>query len=643
MGPDEGTLDELKALLKECSAHLVSEEGRGTGFFVDHHHLLTCGHVVGYAKGTEVQVQPYGRSVREGRVIEVLPEGEDDLALLELVEMPDDEEPPPAVVCELSLPDGIDYYAVGYPREEFEGEGDGLEGIEYKGHARLPPDGGAPTVLRLEAGRSAVTSGMSGGPVLNTRTGAVVGMVRYSAEDETAGGGGAIPIERAIDRFDLVGTCYHEPPTATRRWRDALGAVNWQALGYRWGWERMLEVKVSGNRDGWRVQVDPDDDVPHEVTTEGLPRTVFKALFKWAERRHVRSAEEVGLLGQLLTSAVFPSGVASRLLDERLADELLLRLHFEGNSDLFDVPWEFVSVETNGEDRHLAAREGLGLVRVGAHPDPGTVVTAPFEGEGRVVGIVLQPDDWQSIMPRVLYSGSAVRWPDPSEIMGSLKAAVEGPGELRFAPLESPTAKELSEALAEPLEGKTSLEVVHYLGFGNFENGRAFLALSDGYGAVYWRAATDVFKWVADSGARVFVAELMHPPPDRELEPIPARTFLGALGGRVNAVVFTRFPVHPREFNPFNETLYEALSAGESIEAAVQRARKALDDLQALGDAAGFGAFTLITGERADLRLRPVAVSTPLKSGAQQQRRDTARDAQAGAAARGQTMDKFGR
>lgn len=606
----------LEGLLKECSAHVVADAGRGTGFFVDDRHLLTSAHVVGAQEGAEVTVQPYQRAIRPGTVIAVEAELADDLALVE-VKQDGEEKPQPAVVFEPGgIADGGRYFAVGYPSGELV-QDIGIEGITYTGHARVPAAGGTATLLILEEGQAAVTSGMSGGPVLNAETGAVVAVMQYSKNTEADMGGGAIPVSRAAAAFKAVEEVIAEPPTAASRWRKVLGADAWQALGYRWGWNRMLEVRISGTRDGWKVQVDPDDEAPREVTTEGLPQDVFRALFSWAERRHVHDAEEVSLLGRLLAGAVFPSEAASKVLSDRLHDELLLRLHFDPtDSDLFDVPWEFVTVRSGEEDRHLAADENMGLVRVGRHPDPGEVTTAPYHGDAQVVGVVIEPYEYQQSMPRLPDAG----WPSVGEILKSQQKAVESSRGLRCVGLGNPTSLDVSDRLEAESDEGASIEVVHYIGFGRVDNGRPQIAFSDGEDGVYWRPAGDFFKWVASSGARLLVVEFVLPPLAMEFEALPPKTFLGALSKRVNAVVFTRFPVHPKELNMFNTTLYAALGEGKAVETAVQLARQRVDRLRALGDAAVFGTFSLITGERADMRLVPVEVSSPVETTAAQER-----------------------
>jgi hypothetical protein len=74
------------------------------------------------------------------------------------------------------------------------------------------------------------------------------------------------------------------------------------------------------------------------------------------------------------------------------------------------------------------------------------------------------------------------------------------------------------------------------------------------------------------------------------------------LRGRTNAVVFTRYPVHPWQFATFNTRFYHALES-KAVEQAVRDARLQLAEDQPLNDAAGFGWITLVTGPTAGMRI----------------------------------------
>jgi hypothetical protein len=604
--------EKLREVLSKCSAQVVGVDGsRGTGFFVTDCLLLTCAHVVKGKKGDPVGVSPFGAPNRSGTIRDVRHDLDIDLALVD-VDPDDGDEPQPAVVLHPKLDHDVFYDAAGYPKEELGGR-TGLEVITYRGHRRRDANSTIDSLLVLDAGGPLIGSGLSGGALVSTMTGAVAAVVQYAQRPGLDSGGAAIPIALAAEEFPEIAELIADPPTSARWWRDALGSVHWQALGHALQWQRSLDVVVSGTRSAWEVWVDPDTTSRHAITARNLPNEVSESLFQWAERRRARRDDEVRLLGRLLGAAVFPEAVSARLRDDRLADELRVRLRVDGDSDLFDVPWEFV---TDANDRHIAAEEGLGLVRVADHATPDKVDRLPAPGEVGVLGVVVQPPAWQDRMPSFVYSGKSVSWPDEHTIIARLREMVDGASGFRFlpvgdSPLENPTEYEFAVALETPAPQGVTLEVVHYIGFGHVEDGVPKLGFADGWGDVEWTPMSDVLAKVAASGARVLVVELALSRFDMELELVSPRAFLGALTNRVNAVVFTRFPVHPRQFQTFNSALYRELGAGCSIEAAVHQARRQLKGTPSLADAAGFGWFTLVTGPLADMALRPMHVDAP--------------------------------
>jgi hypothetical protein len=611
-------LQALRDLLKECAAQIVSPDGaaQGSGFFIDDEHLLTCAHVVKGPVGAEVIVRPFRRQERKGTIVECLPDETDDLALVKSTPLTS-EEPLAAVVLDKAMDDDVTYYAVGYPREELLGDS-GLEEIAYTANRRWTSGGTSVALLMFHAGQATVTSGLSGGAVLNSRSGAVVGLVQYATRSTPGAGGGAIPITRAAIKFELVRRYLDDPPLATRRWRDVLGQDAWQGLNKPSGWFRTVDVVVGGQRNRWRVKVDPDESDGLEIRVKDFPEELAEALFQWAQRRRIRGRNDVLLLGRLLEKALFPEPVASRIRAARGADELLIRLNVDPDSKLFDVPWEFVTLTSNGKEEQVATESGLGFVRVAAHGDETSVDTLAFDGEAKVLGIVIEPEDWRERMPKFV-DPSKVEWPKQGDIMQRLQEAVGGASRFSLIPLQNPIPSQIEEAAVPPPD--TSIEVVHYVGFGSMFGGEASFAVSDGEDGVQWRRADDFFSWVADSGARLLVVQFALPPFGSEWDPVPPETFLAALSKRVNAVVFTRFPLHARQLLGFNTELYSGLSEGTSIEIAVQAARRVVRSNEPLGDAAVFGSFALVTGQRADMRLVTPAVSDPTVSGTKQDAR----------------------
>jgi hypothetical protein len=588
-------LDDLRRLLRECSAQLSEPGGaRGSGVFVDERHLLTCAHVV-KAKGVVVTVQPSGREPRPGTVVEFEEGDALDLALVE-VDRLEGEPPQPAALLDAGLDENVPYYAVGWPKGDLAGI-EGIEELRYNGHSK-----GEDELLVLDAGQANVTSGLSGGPVLDSHTGAVVALVQYTRSRDVPMGGGAIPIARAARLFPAVAALVESPPLAARRWKNLLGEAGLSALGKPTRSAASLDVIVDGDRKAWTVRLDGEQP----VTVQSLPERVSDALFYWAQRRQIYAREDVTLLGQLLAGAVFPPAIAESIEHGRQADSLLLRLDV-GNDELFDVPWEFVTLRAE-DDTHAAAAENVSFVRVAPHPSPADVDTSPRrpeDGDAGVVSIVVQPSswDWQTKMKQYVGPGFT-GWPAKGEVAKQLRESFRETHSLALTTLDDPeklTADDVKAELA-----RIGPELVHYTGFARWDR-EAQLALSDGGGDgrddVSWQPIDDFFDAVASAGARVLVVELLRQPFGENWELLEPHVFRSALRGSVNAVVLTRFPMLLAHLRDFNNAFYAAVGEGAPVEIAVQRARKRVQSNKQYGDYGAFGSFTLITGERADLRL----------------------------------------
>jgi hypothetical protein len=596
MPPDSQRLEAVRELLKACSAHLQSgprgKVGRGTGFFIDETLLLTCAHVLEVEEGEELSIQPYGRKPRPGTVVTRLDDEAVDLALIETAV---DQEPQPSVLLDRRLGESIEYYAVGYLREKLR-RSVGIEEISLTGHKRIPSEGGEAEYLMLDPGRGSIKPGLSGGGVLSSRTGAVAALVQYSEAESGVEGGAAIPVSRAAEHLVAVKELLEDPPFSTRRWREALGEEAWRELGKPLKRQAHLDLYLSGTSSSWQVKV---EDQEHPLTVKDLPDEVSEALFQWAQRRYVRNASDVEFLGKLLARAVFPEAMEPALRKACSNDELLIRLHVDPDSELFDIPWEIATVQLEEENGHAGAHERLRLARVSSHDRS---PADPVKEGARVIAAVVQPADQQAQMPTFMYGEKKIKWPDEGQILERLRSAV---ARTRFVvePLADPKPVTMRTTLTETPPAGTTNTVVHYIGRGEMRGEEARIALADDEGDVEWHPADDFFGWVGDSGARLLVVEFTLPPLGFDPEVIAPRTFLQALCGSVEAVLFTRFPMHPRHLLAFNDVLYAQLDAGEPIESAVQHARNETYVNRYLGAVAEFGWFTLITGQSAGMRV----------------------------------------
>lgn len=589
------TIANLRTHLKSCTALVrIGGESRGTAFFISETQLLTCAHVV--KDNAEVEIEPFLRAGRTARVVAREPQSGLDLALLE-VDPIAGEEPQPCVLLD-EQGDEADYYVAGYPRED--GHTAGLEVFRLSGHLR-EDNTGALQQLQLEAGKQ-ITWGLSGGPVFSTAVGAVTAVVRVSHDPQGALGGGAVPIKNAMEVFEPVRRAVRNPPLAVRTWRDTLGMELWQQMGRTWGMDAQVDLIVSGERNKWLITTDPTGAPGQYISGRDLGDDVTEAMFRWAQGKRIHVAEEVELLGRLLASALFPSAVASQLNILGKADEVLVRLHVQPETKLADVPWELAAVP-NHAGQFLAADPRFRFVRVDdtAHAARSP---APKEVTLKVLGVMGLPSRWR--FP-TLYAERTYEWPEVEDIWSKLRDNFIGKA-AELTLLTTPDPVGVREELATG-----SYDILHYVGVGRLgKNDQAQLSMVEpGEGDAIWQKADEVLSWAANGGVRLVVFEFTLPPPDQVVEPVTPSALGEMLQGSVRAVVFARFPVHPRQFQSFNRVFYEHLLAGDTVETAVQLGRGMLQQSNIVEDVAGFGWFTLVTGPQPGFRLLAPRAPSP--------------------------------
>jgi hypothetical protein len=95
---------------------------------------------------------------------------------------------------------------------------------------------------------------------------------------------------------------------------------------------------------------------------------------------------------------------------------------------------------------------------------------------------------------------------------------------------------------------------------------------------------------------------------DERRDAIRPEALASALTTGTKALVCSR-PVHPRQYERFNASLYAQLGSGASVEQGVQKAREALFSDKRI-EFAGFGWFSLVTGPVTRVRLVEAAAAT---------------------------------
>jgi Trypsin-like peptidase domain len=581
----------LVSQLQACTALVQTEDGtsNGAGFFVDSHLLLTCAHVVGL--GDKVSVTPYMRPARPGRVDEIRSVADGDIALVIVEPHPEDPGAFPAVLLDLAADEGT-YHAAGFPADEWSPQG--LETIAYDGNVRTSQETG--NLLAVKLSGKQVNFGMSGGPVLNDRSGAVVAMTRYSKDTGSDLGGGAIPISFVAQAFPQIEERIHEPPLATHGWRDCVPMSVWADLERVWpSYAPTFDVRVSGDLSKWLVGLETANEPLEALTVRDLGEEVAEVLFQWAATRRLRGKDEVRLLGKLLAGALLPKGLAERLVKAQSNPELHVRLRVEPRTEgLVDVPWELAA--SPGTADGLGAATGFRFSRVASELITTKASWAPRTERVPVLALVIQPPG--HAYPAVFYDGQALEWPAIADVVSRLKQALPPP---LSASLQQNLTPGAIDAMLRQGDG-FPVDVIHYIGPARLKDRKPEIGVLDD-DRLGWEPIATLGQWIRQSGARVAVIEFAIPPVGLESDVITPSQVLRALQSGVQAVIVTRVPVHPRQFAPFNDRFYAGIAAGDTVEAAVQFARRELQSNHPLGDYAGFGWFGLFTGSRVGLRL----------------------------------------
>lgn len=600
MALSEDTVRELREMLPEATALVyVAGQPIGTAFFISDDLLLTCAHV---GVADTVTIRPFQR---EGRSAEVISRAEPDLALLRT---PHDGKPSPCVVLGRGL-DSYDCLVAGYPR--LDGADPGSEVRSVQVHLRKNVAGSEQSLI-IDPGQI-ITYGMSGGPVVSTGTGAVVAIVRTSKDPTDALGGSAIPISLAAKAFREVEAVLGNETLVMIPWRDVLGPENWRRLGRSWDIEERIDLTVIGHRNRWTVRIEAAGwTMTHK--DPDLGERVAEAIFHWARRRHMRGVDEVALLGQLLTRALFPDPVPAELDALGQADGSIVRLHVAPDSELADIPWELAADPfSRDRDRFLAAARSFRFTRVVDKPAEVSSSEPKPRDNVEVLAVFAQPADWKYADVPGPHGGKPYSWPGEAAVRADLRNSIESGG-FTLKPLVPPTPDSVYGALEDG-----AYDVLHYMGTGRREtDGKALIAFVSEDGHEQWEEVHSILQAATRARVRLVILELMMPPEDRDVQQLTYSSLGDVIQGSIEAAVLTNLPVHPDQCKTFNREFYRVLGQGQSVETATQLARRRLQHAKPVDDAAGFGWFTVVTGRRSGIHLVIPPPRDPTLSGARQ-------------------------
>jgi hypothetical protein len=195
----------LLSLLRKCVVRIDCDgEFSGSGFFVAHGEILTCAHVIDGAG--EITVTGSGWELPASVVAREPPESDDarndvfhplpDIALLRVDGLAD---PHPTVRLEVDVPAGGEepdvLHLSAFSRDVYEAGGVERDGASLDFEESFGDLG----LLKLKEGQ--VVRGFSGCPALNTRTGAVCGLIDSTRKETDDLGGFAVPMAVVASEF----------------------------------------------------------------------------------------------------------------------------------------------------------------------------------------------------------------------------------------------------------------------------------------------------------------------------------------------------------------------------------------------------------------------------------------------------------
>ena len=190
--------------LRLCTVRIVCSGNTGTGFFVSPGYVLTCAHVVEPAVRAKNFIEVYwnNQKVYYGQLKEFLSEPYPDLALLSVGITT------PCVYLSEEIELNDDLYGYGYTKNDPNGV---PATFSYEGSY-----GGPYPFLKFKRGNA--EPGMSGGPLLNERTGYVCGMMKFTLGTRTLLGGGGIPARTIFEAFPRLQSSNQGFHNYDRRW-----------------------------------------------------------------------------------------------------------------------------------------------------------------------------------------------------------------------------------------------------------------------------------------------------------------------------------------------------------------------------------------------------------------------------------------
>jgi Trypsin-like peptidase domain/CHAT domain len=531
----------------------------GSGFFVTPTDVLTCRHVLFQQERIEV-VDWSGKrhQVLDAPVL-------DDAADLAWIKLAAPVADVQAALLGDAFSAGDVLYCYGYPAGkapepatfEVEGRtGSGLPRIKFKGGQAKP--------------------GVSGSPLLNTRTGAVCAILGSRRDSDLGGYGIPVTVLLARPGFGVLRARNQQAQAADRRWPDLLTADQRRTAGL----DRLagpdpsvgLVIDVQRRADGWNVSATwlPDGDGAADQTVDlNLVRSRAARLFRaWRSQQRIGDTDQARILGEVLYRSIFPAEVAAefeRRVRERIAIDISLHFADAVDDDLKYLPWEQLHTPFSATSRQMPMGTDLTLTLARVlTAEPGRPA-APDRADLTIAPITA---------PLHLQAGTLP--PCAREVCADLRDLTDI-AHLQVRPVEAPDEGRLRQ-LCSASPGDAVADVLHYIGYGRLSGTIDEIALSGDWGEPRYVGPDDFADCVADRPPRLVVLQTCSGPEDLRQIPGDLSEFaIPLLKAGVRAVVVFQFPLaRPAAAKTFNRSFYQQLMNGAPVRAAMQRARNDL-------------------------------------------------------------------
>lgn len=228
----------LRALVKQCTVRLLVQGiGQGTGFFVAPGLVLTCAHVIEDALARQLPVdvhtwdgQVYGQTLVDAKDVwlENIPlppplvdakrvHKYPDLAFLRVARRDH-----PCVYLAETVSERDALFSYGYVQDYASGE---EVQLTYEGEGWID---GQRWLLKCSGGE--VAHGLSGGPLVNERTGGVCGIIQRTRGAKSDLGGRALPVQAALTCFPELSAWQQQFHQSDQRWLTSLTLAQRQEL-----------------------------------------------------------------------------------------------------------------------------------------------------------------------------------------------------------------------------------------------------------------------------------------------------------------------------------------------------------------------------------------------------------------------------